>query len=341
MSGSSTLSAVSRAVGVRSRREVPAWGLSALLLAVLLVVYLIFAPGSTSLFAFNGTIRTSLPLILLALGQTIVLISGGIDLSVGALACLCSAVAVQVVTADASPGAVLSGALLVLLVGAAGGALNALAIAFFRLQPIIATFGSSFVFGGLALVIQPAPGGEIPLDLVLAFNADNLFISNTILITVVVLLAWGLVMRTRFRDFLYATGASPQTAFSSAVPVRRVRSGAFILAGVFAALAAMALVLTTGTADPTAGLTLVLPAVVAAIVGGTSLSGGQGGLLGTVFAALSLGLLQTMISIASIPPTWQQLAYGVAILVALSLNSLRLHLSSAATRKALRKEALQ
>lgn len=330
-----------RRTGRRGGRGLPAWALSAALLAVLLIVYLVFAPNSTSLLAFNGTIRTSLPLILLALGQTVVLLSGGIDLSVGALACLCSAVAVHVVTAKSGPGEVLTGALLMLAVGAAGGAVNAIAIGFFRLQPIIATFGSSFVFGGLALVVQPAPGGQIPLGLVLAFNADSLFVSNTIIVTVVVMLLWGLLMRTRYRDFLYSAGASPQAAYASGVPVQRVRGGAYILAGVFSALAAMALVLITGTADPTAGLTLVLPAVVAAIVGGTSLSGGRGGLLGTVFAALGLGLLQTLISIASIPPSWQQLAYGVAILIALSLNSLRLYIAAATARTALRKEALQ
>ncbi|MFF2840545.1 ABC transporter permease [Paenarthrobacter sp. NPDC057981] len=290
---------------------------------MLLIVYLITAPNSGSLLAFNGTIRTSLPLILIALGQTVVILTGGIDLSIGALAALGSAVAVTMINAKSSPMEILVGLLAVLVVCAVGGLVNALAISLARLQPIIATFGTSFVFGGLALVLLPSSGGQVPLSVVIWFNKDALVVSNAILIPAALIALWTCLMRTRYRDYLYSAGASPTAAYVSGVPVQGVRISAYVIAGVFAGLAAIAALLITGTGEPTASLGLVLPSIVAVIVGGASFSGGQGGLVGTAFAALALGLLQTLLSFSGLPAQWQPLAYGLAILLALSLRRVR------------------
>lgn len=309
----------------RAGRTWPYFTLSAVLLAIMLTLYLIFAPGAGSLFGFNGDLRTLMPLMFAAFGATVVIISGGIDISIGALVCVCSAVAVKVISGNSTGPELAAGLVLTVLVGMTGGLLNAVVISVLRFQPIIATFGTNFVFGGLALVILPSQGGAIPLRYVVAVISEPLGISLTIVVAVVITALWGLVNRTRFHGFLYASGASQHVAYSSGVPVRLMRGSAYVIAGMFAGLAAVAMVSTTGTGDPVAGASLTLPAIVATVLGGTSFAGGRGGLLGTALAVFSLGLLQVLLSVSALPSPVQLLCYGLAIAAALSLSSLRIY----------------
>jgi ribose transport system permease protein len=285
-----------------------------LLLLVALAVMYQLNPNFFKPSVLAGNLRPFLPLMLLAVGQTIVVIGGGIDLSVGAMVSLCNVVMVRLLGSDPQAGDMLPAALAAVGVGLAAGALNGFCVSYLRFQPIVTTFATSFIFGGAALWVLPTPGGKVPQALKDLYGQRPLGISMTLWVALVVLLIWGLLRTTRYRRYLYASGGDAMAAYVTGVPVSLVRMSTYIIAGFMAALSAFALTLSTGTGDAALGAPLTLGSVVAVVLGGTRLSGGQGGIAGSLLGVVVLGLVRIIISFANVD-TWSQTLVDSLIIV--------------------------
>ena len=297
-------------------RQSYAFALVLLLVTVAINFYLqpnFFQPGLLS-----GNLLLFVPLILVAVGQTVVVIGGGIDLSLGAIVSVANVVMVSLMGEEPTTSRILMALAAGLLAGTLAGALNGFCVAVLRFQPIVTTFATSFVFSGLALYVLPEPGGAMPSGLQNFFYSNPLGLPMVLWAVVIVLLAWFLLRSTRYGPYLYATGGQDLSAFVSGVPVSSVRFVSYSIAGLMAAFAGLALALTTGTGNPIGGTALTLQSIVAVVLGGTRLSGGQGGVAGSIIGVIILSLIQSIVSFSPAPSSWQTLINGLIVVVALA-----------------------
>src|SRR5215217_4330077 len=305
------MSAVRTSVGQRlhrvALRQSYAFALLLLVVAVAINYYLqpnFFQPGILS-----GNLLLFVPLMLVAVGQTAVVIGGGIDLSLGAIVSMANVIFVSLMGQEASPSRILLALAAGFLAGILAGALNGFCVAMLRFQPIVTTFATSFIFAGLALYVLPEPGGAMPPGLV------NFFYTNPLGLP---MLLWGLLRSTRYGSYLYATGGQDLSAFVSGVPVSSVRFLSYCIAGLMAAAGALALALSTGTGNPIGGTDFMLQSIVAVVLGGTRLSGGQGGVVGSIIGVVILSLIQSIVSFSGAPSSWQTLINGLIVVAALA-----------------------
>jgi ribose transport system permease protein len=270
----------------------------------------------------SSNLRGLIPLMFLAAGQAVVIIGGGIDLSVGAIVSLVNAVLVTLITADSSPSAIALAILAACGVGLLAGLVNGLCIAWLRLQPIVTTYATSFVFSGLALLILPRPGGALPRGLTTFYRSVPFNIPLAVFIIVLVMIAWRLIRGSRYGQYLYALGGSAEAAYTTGLAVTRLRLSIYLFAGLFAALAALALTLETGSGNPRSGDSMTLDSVVAVVLGGTRLSGGQGGIIGTIIGVAILRLIRPIVSFSGIDSDYQTLLNALIIMAALAVPGL-------------------
>ena len=292
------------------------FALLVLIVAVAINWYL--QPNLFELRSLNRNLRSFLPAIILAIGQTIIIIGGGVDLSVGAIVSLVNAILVTMLTPESTNEQIL---LAILVAGCAGliaGAINGLSVAYLRLQPIVTTYATSFLFAGAALLILPRPGGEIPQWMEDLYRSTPGDIPFVLFMIVLLALVWLLIRSTRFSQYLYATGGKAEAAYTTGVPVNRIRMTSYMLGGLFAALAALAYTVFTGSGNPRSGDDMTLLSIVAVVLGGTRLSGGQGGAIGTIFGVIILGIIRNIISFANIDSWWQTLVNALIIIAALA-----------------------
>lgn len=272
----------------------------------------LFTPASVTILSAQF-----LPLILAAMGQSTVMLAGGIDLSLGSVLAL--AMAVFAVRAD--HGVVLA-AVLALAVAVGAGAANGVLVAHAGLPPIIVTLAASFLWGGVTLVVLPEPGGHVSDGLVKAYNNGwNGLALPAIAIAVVVLL-WKAVRTTRFGLSLYAVGGNEHGAYASGIATRRIKIAAYGLAGVFVGLAGIGLAVQTGSGDATIGAPYTLNSIAASVLAGVSFFGGVGQMRATVLAALAIGLLTNLLLFTGVSPFYQLILQGVVLIVAITIKTL-------------------
>ena len=289
------------------------------LMVVAAVVNLILQPNLLELRVLNGNLRSFLPLMIVTVGQAIVIMGSGIDLSVGAMVSLVTAVLVTQMSLEASVGQILLVTLLACGVGMAAGALNGFGVAWLRLPPIVTTYATSFIFSGLALWILPRPGGNMPETFARWYRqATPLGIPLGVWIAAFLVLIWYFLRNTKYGANLFAVGGKAEAAYATAVPVSRVLFSTYVIAGLMSALAALALTLGTSSGDPRIGSAMTLDSIVAVVLGGTRLSGGQGGIAGSILGVIILGLIRNIISFANVPSWYQTLVDALIILIALA-----------------------
>lgn len=263
----------------------------------------------------NILTTASVPAIL-AIAQTIVILTANIDLSIGAIFAISSVVcAVMLNFSNTSfPLAMLAG----LSVGGFMGLLNGLMVAKIKLPPFIATYGLMYAATGLSI-------GILKGYVVYGFSADYRFIGigkfmnipMPILIAgVVVLLTWLLLNRTTFGRRVFALGANAEAARMSGLNTTGILITVYVLAGIIAAFAGMVHVARINAAETNLGATLLQPAIAAVVIGGTSMFGGEGGVGGTVIGALIMTIVQNALTLLGVPSIWQQFILGVIIIVA-------------------------
>jgi ribose transport system permease protein len=270
----------------------------------------------------------ALPLALAAAAQAIVVISGGIDLSIGSLIAVCNVLSASLMQ-HASFRESLAISLLVLALGAGLGLLNGLVVAISRIPDVVATLTTGFIWGGVALLILESPGGGAPPDyLDIAAGTDfGPWLPNALVVMVLAVAAlWLPIRASRIGLLIYAAGSDPVAAFRSGVNVMRARTIAYIFSGLACAIGGMALTMTTGIGSPLAGSYYTLSSVAAVVIGGVSLAGGRGGMAGPVVAALLLTLAPMDLVFLGIDPNFGQVIQGTLIVLVVMIAGLFAHL---------------
>jgi ribose transport system permease protein len=262
-------------------------------------------------FEIQSLALGALPLALAAAAQAIVVISGGIDLSIGSMIAVSN-------MQHATFGQSLALSILVLIAGAGQGLLNGLVVAFSRIPDVVATLTTGFIWGGVALLILERPGGGAPAAyLNIAAGADFWpWLPNALVVLVVAIaLIWLPIKLSRIGLLIYAAGSDPVAAFRSGVDVMRARTIAYVFSGIACAVGGMALTMTTGIGAPLAGAYYTLSSVAAIVIGGVSLLGGRGGMVGPVIAAVLLTLAPMVLVFLGIDPNYGQVIQGTLIVL--------------------------
>lgn len=300
-----------------ARRQPALFALILLVLAV--VINWIVQPHMFARETLNSNMRVFLPLILLAGGQAIVILAGGIDISVGGIVSIVNTVLATRVGLEGSPAEMWRYIFISLIIGLLAGAINGFFIAFLRLQPIITTYATSFLYAGLALFILPNPGGGIPGEFAAFYRSSTpLHLPLAFYVIAIVLLIWSYLRSTRYGNFLYAVGGRAQAAYETAVPVTRVQFSTYVISGFMAALAGIAITMLSGSGNADIGGPMTLNSITAVVIGGNALSGGVGGVAGPVMGAITLGVIQNIISFADIDTWWETLVRAIIIVLALA-----------------------
>jgi ribose transport system permease protein len=290
-----------------------------ILLVLALIVNFILQPNMFARDTLNSNMRVFLPIILLTVGQAVVILGGGIDISVGAIVSIINTTLATRVGLQGSPGAMWQFVGVSLLAGALAGAINGYFVAFLRLQPIITTYATSFIFAGFALFILPNPGGGIPAPIAELYRSTSpLGLPLAFFVIAIVLGLWGYIRSTRYGNYLFAVGGRPQAAYETAVPVTWVQFSTYVISGLMAALAGIAITMLSGSGNAEIGASMTLTSITAVVIGGTAMSGGVGGVAGPVMGAITLGIIQNIISFAHINTWWETLVKALIIVVALA-----------------------
>jgi ribose transport system permease protein len=294
----------------------------ALLIAALAMT--VFIHPTFSDFDLESLAMGALPLAFAAAAQALVVISGGIDLSIGSMIAVANVLAARTME-NASFGDSLLFAVSVLLAGVAMGAVNGLLVVFSRVPDVVVTLTSGFVWGGVALLIMEKPGGGAPpefLNLGAGTTFSTWLPNGLILLAVAVALIWTPIVRSKLGLRLYAIGSDRNAAFRSGVAVGRTRFASYVVSGLFSAVGGLALTMTTGIGAPLAGVYYTLSGLAAVVVGGVSLAGGRGGLVGPVLAAFVLTLIPADLIFLNIDPNFGQFIQGVLIVAIVMLSGL-------------------
>lgn len=296
----------------------PAW-FALILLVISLVINLILQPNMFARETLNSNMRVFLPIILMAVGQAVVILGGGIDISVGGIVSIVNTVLATRVGLDGSPEEMWRYVFVSLLIGLLAGAINGFFIAYLRLQPIITTYATSFLYVGLALFILPNPGGGIPGEIAgLYRNSTPLNLPLAFFVIAMILGIWLYLSSTRYGKFLYAVGGKAEAAYETAVPVTLVQFSTYVISGLMAALAGIAITMLSGSGNAEIGSPMTLNSITAVVIGGNALSGGVGGVAGPIMGAITLGIIQNIISFASIDTWWETFVKASIIVIALA-----------------------
>ena len=294
--------------------------------AVMFAVYITNHPVGLTASVATTAANKGVLLALVAMGQTVPVITTGLDLSVGMIFVLANCVASTVVLGSGVEIGL--GVIAVCLTGMVCGALNGALVVFGRLQPIIATLATGAVYFGLALKLRPTPGGDIDQDFADALTGSlpGGIPTSLVLLVAIVLLVWVPYRRSVLGRAAYAIGSSEQAAYMSGVPVKAAKFLPYVLSGLFASLGGLFLTCVTysGEASAAIGGTYTLNSIAAVVVGGTSLFGGTGGAIGSIFGAFVLRTIGDLLFVFNFDALWQPLFLGAVLLVAVSLDSVRL-----------------
>ena len=264
-------------------------------------------------------------LALVAMAQTFPVLTSGLDLSVGMIFVLTNCIASALLSGP--PGMIAAATLAVLLSGLVCGAINGVLVVYGRLQPIIATLATGAVYQGLALIIRPVPGGSVEPTLARAWTTQVFGVIPTTLVILfaVVLVVWVPFQLSTTGRGCYAIGSSESAAYMTGIAVRRSRLAAYVLSGLLAAVGGLLLTAMTlsGDASAASGGIYTLSSIAAVVIGGTSLMGGVGGAVGSIFGAFVLREVGDLLFVFDIQPLVQPFIQGLILLAAVSLGAVR------------------
>lgn len=288
-------------------------------LALLIIFSSIFAPSFLTAENVSNVLVQSVFVAILGIGMTYVLISGGIDLSVGSIMGLAAAVCVYCLNAGVPlPLAILAG----LAAGAAAGLFNAYFIVVLGFADFIATLGTLSLLRGIVELMTASSRLNSQDPGFMSLAAGSLAgVPTSVVIAVVAALVAGIILaRTTMGRAVYGVGLNPKSSFLAGVLVKRVRFSVFLVSGLCAALAGILLASRLSSVHPAMGTGYELTAIAAAALGGASLAGGRGSVLGTALGALFLAILQNTLSLMSVNAFWFQIITGVIIVLAVLLD---------------------
>lgn len=290
-------------------------------LGALMIFVSVFNQDFFTLGNFKNLLRSSFPLLMAALGQTLVILTGGIDLSLGGIVALCNVVCVLFMNPDSALGFVPALAAAA-VVGVACGAFNGALVTRGRLAPIIVTIATTAIFDGLALLLMPKPGGSVhrPFAKFLTRGLSGAF--PFLLFVGILVLVRRLAGSTPYGKALRAIGGSDHAAYSTGIRVDRVKFWAYCLAGGLCAVAGIFLSAQMNSADATIGKNYAMNAITATVVGGTAMTGAVGDPLGTIAGVFIISIINNMLNLFGVSSFYQFVCQGLILIGALSLSAL-------------------
>ncbi len=287
-----------------------------IVVAAFLLLYVWLFPGILSIGGFSKFTQNWFPLALVTMAQALLMLNGGITLSIGPLVSLGAVIAATTMGGVAgTPGGILAVAAAGLVIGGLTGTI----VAYLRLPAIIVTLASSFIITGIALLLLPRPGGFIPdwFSNLLAGHTPVAFI-----LLAAILVAWKLFLATPAGLGIYAAGDNPVGAFRSGVPVERVKVTAFAISGLLTALAGLFVAAQTGSGDPLIGGPFTLNSIAGAVLGGVGFLGGKGTMRGAICGSLLLSVMINVMFFLGFPPVAQYVVQGLIIVGAVAIPEL-------------------
>jgi ribose transport system permease protein len=299
------------------------WTLGLVAFLVLLFVFTKVIQPSYGAAGIQGLANSMLPLALAAVAQSIIIIAGGIDLSIASMMALTNVVAASQMRGQSEEYAVLV-VIGVLLLGLVLGLINGGLVVLTRVPDIVVTLAMLYVWAGCALLVLAAPGGSAAgwlKDLASGSLISEWIPKSAVILMVVVAVVWIPLRRSRLGLSIYAIGSDKLAAFRSGVSVGRTKVIAYALGGLFAALGGLALTASMGVGRPMLG-GYTLMSIAAAVLGGVSLMGGRGGVLGPILAVMILSLLQTDITLVGVNPNLATILQGAILIGVLMLGSI-------------------
>jgi ribose transport system permease protein len=295
-------------------------GAASWIIVAAVVVLLVAASPGTFLRSSNvaGVLSDCTVLGLVGIGETFVLLSGGIDLSVGSLATLTTVLVAGMINGHAA--LVLPVVLLMMAIGAAVGCMHGVLVTKAGISPFIVTLSSYFILAGIAYGYTSLPVGSVPT------GVSNFFLGSVgplpwsfLIVAVIGTILSIILARTRFGRHVYAVGGDPESARTAGLNVARITILCYVLSGVLAALAGCVLAFRAGVGTPNAGSGLELLAITASVIGGTSLTGGRGRLLGTAGGVVLLSLVQDAFLLLAVESYYQNVVTGAVIVFAVAI----------------------
>ncbi len=296
------------------------WYVPLVVIAIGIVALSLYTDNFATTQNFSNLLAQALPLIIVAIGQMIVIVLGGMDLSVGSVISLTTAI----LALDASPFLLIPGVFLAAIVV---GFINGFSIVRLNVHPIIATLSLQFIVAGIARLLRPVAGGSVPDVVVGAVNGQVFGIPLTLIWAIVIIaIGWKLIHASRYGLHLFAIGggvASGQVdaAHNFGLPDRRNIIVAYVLSALFAALAGVFIAGRIASGDPGVGDQFALDSVTAVAIGGTQLSGGIGSLHGTLLGAILMVLLANGMNLANLSAFLQGAIKGAILLLVVSLQT--------------------
>jgi fructose transport system permease protein len=299
---------------------------------VLLLGLLLGVAVNPSRFTAASNLSTVLTQVMVTgivgVGQTLVILTAGIDLSIGVIMVISSVVMGRLAVLDGVP--TLIAFPIGLLVGAAFGYLNGILITRLKMPPFIVTLGTLSIIGALnTYYSQSETIGMQDIEdkaWFLQIMGNQVAIGSarimwgTFLLLIVAAVVWYILVRTAYGRHVYATGDDPEAARLAGINTDHILLSVYVLAGLIAAIAGWALIGRVGAISPTAGENANLDSITAVVIGGTSLFGGRGSIIGTLIGALIVGVFRSAVSLAGLDVLWQEFAVGVLIIVAVALD---------------------
>lgn len=303
----------------------------------LLVVIVVAASFASEYFLISGNLtnvmRQSVALGIVAVGQTIVILVGGIDISVAATIGLANTMLMGIVNGDPSklPFAVAA----VLLAGIVVGTVNGLAAVLARVPPFIVTLGTASIIQGITFLYtdQTSFGKPAPQMTQLGYATWGPFPVLFVFFAVIAAIALVVQNRTTFGRHLFAVGGSEEIARISGIATRRVKIIAYMVCGLLAAIAGMAMSTRMGTGEPLSGVGFDWDSVAAVVIGGTALTGGQGGVGGTIGGVAIIAILNNTMNLLAVSPFLQIVVKGCMVLIAVVLSALSVRRASSGTAR--------
>jgi ribose transport system permease protein len=288
-------------------------------LLVIVTVFSLLSPNFLTQQNILNILQQSSINACVALGMTLVIIAGGIDLSVGPTAAI-AAVAVAVLMAAGVP--IILAIPIALIIGMAAGGLNGALVAYGGLQPFIVTLGTLSLYRAIALIYTGGnPIFGIPPEYRALTNSTMLGVpSPVVIIALLGAMVWILLNKTPLGEYFLAVGGNQEASRIAGVPVAMTKIASYVISGGLASVAGLILVGRLGAADPTLGNLWELDAIAAAAIGGASLMGGKGSIVGTLLGAIILGSLRNGLTLMNVQAFYQLLATGLIILVAMLID---------------------
>ena len=289
---------------------------------------IILIAGAAAIYSENfrtpsnmaNILRQSIILGLLAIGQSLVILTGGMDISIDMMArTVALVIATLFATYESDPGLILPLILLGVAIGVVLGGMNGLLITRTHANPFIITFGIAFILRGVNLAISTTPIRGVPSEFLRIYDTKvGIIAVNVIVMALIWFLVWLFTTRTSLGRALYAVGGSERIARLSAIRINRTLVWAYVLSGLFASLAGLFVLSRMGVGDPGTAEGMTFQSIVAVAVGGISLYGGRGSIIGTLGGVLLLTILSNVFNLMQVNIYYQQLLLGLVVLIAVA-----------------------